>query len=165
MRINNFFKLVIAVAVSEAAGVIGSFFTISAIPAWYAGLIKPALNPPARVFGPVWTALYAFIGVSFFLVWKQQSNILENVRMLRTWKIGAAAFFTQLFLNAVWSIIFFGLQSPGWAFVDIALLWLAIIWTMVMFYKISRPAAYLLIPYFLWVSFAAYLNFSIWMLN
>ena len=74
-------------------------------------------------------------------------------------------FGTQLFLNAIWSIIFFGLQNPGWALVDIILLWLAIVWTMVVFYKISRPAAYLLVPYLLWVSFASYLNYSIWMLN
>ncbi|PIQ75482.1 MAG: TspO protein [Candidatus Portnoybacteria bacterium CG11_big_fil_rev_8_21_14_0_20_40_15] len=165
MKVNNFFKLIIAIAVSEMAGIIGSFFTISAIPTWYAGLAKPALNPPAWVFGPAWTTLYALMGVSLFLVWKQHSHILENVRMLRMWKIGIAAFFVQLSLNAVWSIIFFGLHSPGWALADIALLWLAIVWTIAVFYKISKPAAYLLLPYILWVSFASYLNYSIWMLN
>ena len=165
MKLNNFFKLVIAIAVSELAGIIGSFFTISAIPTWYAGLVKPALNPPAWVFGPAWTTLYALMGISLFLVWKQHSNILENVRMLRTWRIGVAAFFVQLFLNTIWSIIFFGLQSPGWALVDIVLLWLAIVWTIAVFYKISKPAAYLLVPHLLWVSFALYLNYSILVLN
>ena len=165
MKVNNFFKLVIAIAVSELAGVIGSVFTISAIPNWYTGLVKPALNPPAWVFGPAWTTLYALMGISLFLVWKQHSNILENVRMLRMWKIGIAAFFVQLSLNAVWSIIFFGLQNPGWALIDIAFLWLAIVWTITVFYKISKPAAYLLLPYLLWVSFASYLNYSIWALN
>jgi len=165
MKLNNLFKLVIAIAVSELVGIIGSVFTISAIPTWYAGLVKPALNPPAWVFGPAWTTLYALMGVSLFLVWKQHSSILENVRMLRMWKIGIAAFFVQLSLNSVWSIIFFGLQNPGWALVDIVLLWLAIVWTMVVFYKISKPAAYLLVPYLLWVSFASYLNYSIWALN
>ncbi len=165
MKVNNFFKLVIAIVVAELAGVIGSVFTISVIPTWYVGLVKPALNPPSWVFGPVWTALYFLMGISLFLVWKQHSNILENVRMLRMWKIGITAFFVQLFLNAIWSIIFFGLQNPGWALVDIVFLWLAIVWTMVVFYKISRPAAYLLVPYLLWVSFASYLNYSIWMLN
>ena len=177
MRLNNFFKLVIAITVSELAGIIGSVFTISAIPTWYAGLVKPALNPPSWVFGPAWITLYAFMGISLFLAWKQHSNILDpssraklatgqgNVRMLRMWKIGIAAFFVQLSLNAVWSIIFFGLQNPGWALVDIVLLWLAIVWTIAVFYKISKPAAYLLVPYLLWVSFASYLNYSIWMLN
>ena len=165
MKVNNFFKLVIAIGVSELAGVIGSVFTISAIPAWYAGFVKPALNPPSWVFGPAWITLYALMGVALFLIWKQHSNILENVRMLRMWKIGITAFFVQLLLNAIWSVIFFGLRNPGWAFVDIIFLWLAILGTIIVFYKISRPAAYLLVPYILWVSFALYLNYSIWMLN
>jgi translocator protein len=117
------------------------------------------------IFGPVWIALYFLMGISFFLVWKQHSNILQNVGMLRMWKIGIAAFFAQLFLNAIWSIIFFGLLSPGWALVDIVLLWFAIVWTIAVFYKISKLAAYLLPPYLLWVSFASYLNYSILMLN
>lgn len=158
MRLNNIFKLVIAIAVSELAGIIGSFFTVSAIPTWYAGLVKPALNPPSWVFGPVWTTLYALMGVAAFLVWRMGWE-KKDVRA------ALGVFGVQLFLNAVWSIIFFGLHSPGWALVDIAALWLAIIWTMVVFYKISKPAAYLLVPYFLWVSFASYLNYSIWISN
>lgn len=163
MRVNNFFKLVIAIAVSEAAGIIGSFFTISAIPTWYAGLVKPALNPPAWVFGPAWTTLYALMGIAAWLVWRQWDQGDPSTR-LRV-KTALAIFGLQLFLNAIWSIIFFGLHSPGWALVDIILLWLAIVWTMVVFYKISKPAAYLLVPYLLWVSFASYLNYSIWALN
>lgn len=158
MRVNNFFKLIIAVGVSELAGIIGSVFTVSAIPNWYAGLVKPALNPPAWVFGPAWTTLYALMGIAAFLVWKNGWE-RKDVRM------ALGVFGIQLFLNAIWSIIFFGLQSPGWALVDIVLLWFAIVWTIVIFYKISRPAAYLLVPYLLWVSFASYLNYSIWMLN
>jgi len=166
MRINNFFKLVIAIAVSEAAGVIGAFFTAPAVRSdWYLELAKPALNPPAWVFGPVWTTLFALMGISLFLVWKQHSNILENVRMLRIWKIGITAFFVQLVLNTLWSIIFFGLHSPGGALIEIVFLWFAIVWMMVVFYKISKPAAYLLVPYILWVSFAMYLNYAIWMLT
>ena len=165
MRINNFFKLVIAVGVSELAGIVGSVFTVSAIPNWYAGLTKPALNPPSWVFGPVWTALYALIGISLWLVWKQHTNILENVGMLRIWRLAISLFFIQLFLNAIWSIIFFGLHNPGWALVDIVALLFAIVWTMVVFSEISKPAAYLLVPYLFWVSFASYLNYSIWMLN
>jgi len=158
MKLNNFFKLVIAIGISEMAGIIGSVFTISAIPNWYAGLVKPALNPPAWVFGPAWTTLYALMGIAAFLVWR---NGWEKKAV----KTALGVFGIQLFLNAVWSIIFFGLHNPGWALVDIILLWLAIVWTIAVFYKISKPAAYLLLPYILWVSFAAYLNYSIWMLN
>ncbi len=165
MKINNFLKLVAAIAVSEAAGVIGSFFTTPSIAGWYAGIVKPTLNPPAWVFGPVWTALYALMGISLFLIWKQHPYILENIRMLRLWKLGIALFFIQLILNTLWSIIFFGLHSPGGAFIEIIFLWLAILATIIAFAKISRPAAWLLVPYILWVSFAMYLNYSIWMLN
>ncbi|MBI2122382.1 MAG: tryptophan-rich sensory protein [Candidatus Sungbacteria bacterium] len=168
---SNPFKLVIAIGVSELAGVIGSVFTVSAIPNWYAGLVKPALNPPAWVFGPVWTTLYALMGIAAWLVWNQWSQGSPSTR-LRV-KTALAVFGLQLFLNAIWSIIFFGstsltingLNNIGIALIDIILLWLAIVWTMVVFYKISKPAAYLLLPYILWVSFAAYLNYSIWMLN
>jgi len=158
MRKSNLFKLVIAVAISELAGIIGSFFTISAIPTWYAVLVKPALNPPSWVFGPAWTMLYALMGVAVFLVWKAGWKRKEVRNALGVFGI-------QLFLNAIWSIIFFGLRSPGWALADIAALWLAIVWTIIVFYKISKPAAYLLIPYILWVSFASYLNYAIWTLN
>lgn len=158
MKLNNFFKFIIAVGVSELAGIIGSAFTISAIQNWYTRLVKPALNPPSWIFGPVWTTLYALMGIAVFLIWK---NGLErkDVRM------ALGVFGIQLFLNALWSIIFFGLHSPGLALVDIAALWIAIVWTMFVFYKISKPAAYLLVPYILWVSFAMYLNYSIYVLN
>lgn len=158
MKLNNFFKLIIAIGASELAGVIGSVFTISAIPTWYAGLVKPALSPPSLVFGPVWTTLYALMGIAAFLVWK---NGWEKKEVKTT----LCVFGLQLALNVIWSIIFFGLHSPGWALVDIVLLWLAIVWTMFAFYKISRLAVYLLVPYLLWVSFASYLNYLIWVLN
>lgn len=158
MSKNNFFKLIIAIAISEVAGIIGSVFTVSAIPTWYAGLVKPALNPPSWIFGPVWTTLYALMGIAAWLVWKAGWERKE-VRM------ALGVFGIQLFLNIIWSIIFFGLHSPAWALVDIALLWLAIVWTMIIFYKISKPASYLLAPYLLWVSFALHLNYSIWVLN
>lgn len=165
MRINNFSKLVIAIVVSELAGIIGSVFTISAIPTWYAGLVKPALNPPAWVFGPVWIILYALMGISVFLVWNRYSLIRANKRIVGIWRIGIAAFFLQLFLNALWSPVFFGFRSIGDALAIIVLLWAAIVFTIFTFFKVSKAAAYLLIPYILWVSFAAYLNYSIWMLN
>jgi len=158
MKFNNFFKLAIAIVVAELAGAIGSVFTVSAIPNWYAGLVKPALNPPSWVFGPAWTTLYALMGIAAFLIWKSGWDKKEVKKALGVFGI-------QLVLNALWSIIFFGLHSPGWALVDIIALWFAIVWTMVVFYKISKPAAYLLVPYILWVSFVSYLNYSIWMLN
>lgn len=180
MRFTNVLKLVIAIAVSGLAGVIGAIFTAPAI-IWYAGLVKPALNPPAWVFGPVWTALYALIGISLYLAWKNDwkvnNPILAGER--KTWnawserlwtgdlqKVNAVAIFgVQYVLNGAWSYLFFGLRLPGFAFFELCALWFAIVWTTVVFYRISRLAAYLLVPYLLWVSFAVYLNYSIWVLN
>jgi len=158
MRLNNFTKIVVTIGIAELAGIIGSVFTTPSITGWYAGIIKPALNPPAWIFGPVWTTLFALMGIAAFLVWKKG---LER----RDVKIALGIFAGQLVLNTLWSIIFFGLHSPGGALVEIVFLWLAILATIIAFYKISRPAAWLLIPYIAWVSFAAYLNFTIWMLN
>ena len=158
MKLPSFFKLIIAIVVCELAGGIGSLVTISAIPTWYAALAKPALNPPSWIFGPVWTTLYLLMGIAAFLVWKQGWGRRDVRKAL-------AVFGLQLVLNAVWSIIFFGLHSPLWALVDLVAMWLAIVWTMTLFYRISKPAMWLLLPYVLWVSFAAYLNYSIWILN
>lgn len=158
MKLNNFYKLAIAVAVSEAAGIIGSFFTVSSIPDWYDGLVKPELNPPGWLFAPVWTTLYALMGIAAFLVWRRGWRRKEV-------KAALVIFSLQLFLNAGWSIIFFGLKNPAWALVDIVALWFSILWTMILFYSVSRPAALLLVPYIIWVGFAAYLNYSIWILN
>ena len=158
MNARNIFKLIVAIVVSELAGIVGSVFTASSIIGWYAGIVKPALNPPAWVFGPVWTTLFALMGIAAFLVWKKG---LER----RDVKIALGIFAGQLVLNTLWSIIFFGLHSPGGALVEIVFLWLAILATIIAFYKISKPAAWLLAPYIAWVNFAAYLNFTIWMLN
>ncbi len=155
---NNVFKLITAVIVSELAGIIGSLFTFSKIPTWYVALAKPALNPPSWIFGPVWTTLYALMGIAAFLIWKKGLDRNDVRKAL-------AVFGLQLALNTFWSIVFFGLHSPAWAFVNIISLWLAIAWTMILFYKISKPAMWLLAPYILWVSFASYLNYSIWILN
>ena len=158
MKINNTLKLIIAIVVSELAGIIGSIFTAPSIPAWYATLVKPALNPPSWVFGPVWTTLFALMGISAFLIWKKGLNH-KGV------KTALGIFIGQLFLNTLWSIIFFGLHSPALAFIEIIFLWLAILATIIAFAKISKSAAWLLLPYILWVSFAGYLNLMIWMLN
>ncbi|MFH1145837.1 MAG: TspO/MBR family protein [bacterium] len=158
MKLNNPFKLIIAIAVSELAGIIGSVFTAPSIGTWYAALIKPSNNPPSWLFGPVWTILYVLMGIAAFLIWKKGLD-RKDVR------IGLGIFIGQLVLNTLWSIIFFGLHSPGGALIEIVFLWLAILATIVAFYEISRPAAWLLVPYILWVSFAMYLNYAIWTLN
>lgn len=156
MRINNLAKLFIAVGVSELAGMLGSVFTISAIPTWYSALTKPALNPPAWIFGPVWITLYLLMGISLWLVWKSDSK--EKSRAI--WLFAA-----QLALNALWSPVFFGAQSIGSALVVIILLWAAIVLTILIFRKISKTAAWLLVPYIAWVSLASYLNYMLWVLN
>jgi tryptophan-rich sensory protein len=155
---SDWFKFVIAVVACELAGAIGSIFSISAIPTWYATLAKPALNPPGWIFGPVWTTLYLLMGVAAFLVWRKGWERKDI-------KIVLSIFGGQLVLNALWSIIFFGLHSPAWAFVDIIAMWIVIVATIATFAKISRSAAWLLAPYILWVSFALYLNYAIWRLN
>jgi len=158
MKLNNFLKLVIAIVASQLAGLIGSVFTISAIPTWYAAIQKPSFSPPNWIFGPAWTTLYLLMGVAAFLVWRHGFERKEV-------KTALTIFGGQLVLNTLWSIIFFGLHNPLWAFIEIIVLWLAILGTIIVFYKISRPAAYLLLPYILWVSFASVLNFSILILN
>jgi tryptophan-rich sensory protein len=155
---NNFFKLTISVFIAEMAGVIGSIFTSSAINGWYANVIKPELSPPNWVFGPVWTTLFALMGIALFLVWKKGLN-KKSVR------VAIWIFAVQLVLNILWSLIFFGLRSPRGAFVEIIILWLGILATIVFFARVSKPAALLLAPYILWVSFASCLNFAIWTLN
>jgi len=157
MKINNTFKLIIAVGVSLLAGVVGSLFTTPAVQSvWYAELVMPALNPPAWLFGPVWTTLYILMGISLWLIWKSDAREKRKA----VWLFGI-----QLTLNAIWSIIFFGLHNPGGALIEIVFLWLAILATIIAFAKISKPAAWLLVPYILWVSFATYLNYSIYVLN
>ncbi len=151
----RFFHLIGAILLCELAGIIGVVFTASEINTWYATLPKPTLNPPAWVFGPVWTTLYLLMGIALFLVWEQRGKKKQTRSAL-------AVFALQLALNTLWSILFFGLHSPGLALLDIILLWIAIIFTTISFFRISRPSAYLLAPYLLWVTFAVYLNGEIW---
>lgn len=158
MRTRSFASLMASIAICELAGIIGSFFTAPSVATWFQTLTKPALNPPAWVFGPVWTTLYALMGVAAFLVWRSGAT---RARV----KVALGIFAVQLILNTLWSIIFFGLHSPGGALINIAALWLAIVVTIIAFAKISRPAAWLLAPYIAWVSFATYLNYAIWVLN
>jgi tryptophan-rich sensory protein len=151
-------RLVIAIAVCELAGVIGALFTSPSIPGWYAGLVKPSFNPPDGVFGPVWTTLYALMGVAAWLVYEKG---LQGAKVHRALSIFAA----QLIVNTLWSIVFFGAHQILGAFVLIVALWLLIAATMQLFWKISKPAAALLVPYLVWVSFAAVLNVMLYVLN
>jgi len=144
-------KLIFAIVICQAAGIIGSFFTLAAIPTWYAALTKPSFNPPSWVFGPVWTILYTLMGISLYLVWKNKSAV-----KLFVW---------QLIANSLWSIIFFGMKNIPLALIEIIILLVLIFATIMKFYKINKAAAYLLIPYFLWGSFATFLTYSIWILN
>ncbi len=121
---------------------------------WYETLIKPELTPPSWVFGPAWTILYILILISLIIIWR--SGIWR-----REVKVAIYIFFVQIVLNIIWSPLFFTLQSPFLAFIDIMMLWAAIIFTIFNFFKISKTAGWLLIPYILWVSFAMYLNWGI----
>lgn len=154
----NYIKLIASIIICNAAGFIGSIFTFSAIPNWYQTLIKPDFNPPNWIFGPVWTTLYILMGVSLYLIWNKGIKTKYE-------KTAIGIFSIQLVLNAIWSILFFGLKSPLYAFIEIIFLWIFIVLSIIYFYKISKPASYLLIPYICWVSFASVLNYFILILN
>lgn len=149
--------LLLAVAACEVAGASGAVFTSMGLGEWYPSLAKPALTPPDRVFGPVWTALFASIGVAAWLVWRRHDEP----------GAGAAAglFVLQFVLNVSWSAAFFGARSPAAGLVVISLLWMAVAATAAAFHRVDRRAAYLMLPYLTWVTFAAYLNYAIWRLN
>ncbi|MGB9698142.1 MAG: TspO/MBR family protein [Thermodesulfobacteriota bacterium] len=155
---SKFIKLALSIMVCQLAGVAGSFFTTPAIPNWYQTLAKPFFTPPNWLFAPVWISLYFLMGISLFLVWKRKaSDTRANCALV--------IFFVQLIMNALWSFSFFGLRSPLMGFINIVFLWLAILWTIQKFLKISYLGGLLMLPYFIWVSLATVLNFSILILN
>jgi tryptophan-rich sensory protein len=157
MKINDALKLAASVLLCQLVGFIGSLFTTPAIPTWYPTLNKPFFTPPNWIFGPVWISLYLLMGISLFLIWRRSDH--------PQFKPALFFFFVQLMLNVFWSAAFFGLRSPLLGLIDIILLWVAILFTILNFFKISKSAGTLLIPYLVWVSFAALLNFSLWILN
>lgn len=181
MTYNNSLKLVASIIICELAGVVGSYFAIPQIGSWYAGLNKPSFNPPSWIFGPVWSALFVLMGISLYLVWSKNwvvknkiysqkgktRNSLSKEFFSGSWqKVNIISIFVlQLILNVVWSVIFFGWHSPGAAFFELLMLWFAIVFTIVNFYRVSKTAALLLVPYILWVSFAGILNFVIFLIN
>ncbi len=154
----NIGKLGIAIAFPLAVGATSGFFTVTGVESWYQTIQKPSWNPPNWIFGPVWTTLYVLMGIALFLVWK--SDTLAQLK-----RIAIVLFMAQLILNFFWSFIFFNQQQIGWALAEMILLWVFILLTIFVFAQISRPAAWLLVPYISWVSFAAILNYTIWKLN
>ena len=149
--------LVVAVAICFAAAGLGGLVTTPQIPGWYAALAKPTWNPPAWIFGPVWSLLYLMMAVAAWLVWRQAG--------IAGAKLPLGLFAVQLILNSLWSVLFFGLHSPGGAAAEILLLWAAILATLITFWQRSKLAGGLLVPYLAWVSFATVLNVTIWRLN
>lgn len=155
------FSLTAFLLIVFAVSAIGSWVTMPAIDGWYANIEKPAFNPPNYVFGPVWTLLYIMIAVSGWLVWNRLSGKVAERLSTRAMQVYAG----QLLANFLWSIFFFGMQNPQLALVDIVLLLILIVYNIRQFMRIHKVAAYLLIPYLLWVSFASVLNASIVALN
>lgn len=155
---SNFLKLVLSILICQLAGITGALFTAGSVTGWYATLIKPSFNPPDSVFAPVWTVLYFLMGISMFLIWKEG---IRNKEVRNTFII----FIVQLVFNTLWTIIFFGARSITGGFVIIVILWILILICIFRFLRISKTAGMLLIPYFLWVTFAAVLNCYIMILN
>jgi len=156
--VRNLSALVAFVMLCELAGVIGSIFTISSIPTWYAVLRKPWFTPPNWLFGPIWLTLYFLMGISLYLVFENKRNKAKEKPAL--WAFGI-----QLFLNVLWSVLFFGMHYLLYGFIEIVLLWISIAVTIILFFRVSKVAAYLLLPYILWVTIAASLNYYAFILN
>lgn len=149
-------SLVVSIVIAEGAGLIGSVFTAKSVKTWYQTLNRPGWNPPSSVFAPVWTLLYALMGVAAYLVYVSGSTLSTTA---------ISVYAGHLVLNVLWSILFFGLQNPKVAFIEICLLWCSIVLTTYLFWQISVWAGVLLLPYLAWVTFASALNFQLWQLN
>jgi tryptophan-rich sensory protein len=150
-------KLVISILLPLSVGAISGMLTATAIPEWYATLNQPSFNPPDWIFGPVWTTLYIILGISFFLIWNLEAGKERNQAI--------GIFLVQLLLNFGWSFCFFYFKMIGLALVEIVVLWSTIVFMLARFYKLKPLAAYLNIPYLLWVSFATVLNAAYYLLN
>ncbi|MCU0345237.1 MAG: tryptophan-rich sensory protein [Ignavibacterium sp.] len=157
MKISHIIKLIISILLPLSVGAIAGMFTSQAVPIWYASLNRPSFSPPNWVFGPVWTSLYILLGISFFLIWKENPSRERNLAI--------KVFSIQMILNLAWSFLFFYFNLIGVALIEIILLWISIAAMIYLFYKIKPLAAYLNIPYLLWVSFATILNAGYYFLN
>ncbi|MFZ3301505.1 MAG: TspO/MBR family protein [Microgenomates group bacterium] len=152
VKIKSWPKLIFSILLAQSAGAVGTIFTFDAIPTWYATLVRPSFAPPNWLFGPVWTILYTLIGISLYLIWTNKKGSLK-------------LFLSHLFLNAIWSPIFFGAKNLGLAFFVILLMDITLIVIIKNFYRLNKVAAIILVPYLMWISFATVLNFSFWQLN
>jgi tryptophan-rich sensory protein len=150
-------EVIISIIFAELVGGVSGFLTSGSIQTWFQTLIQPSFQPPNWLFGPAWTLLYALMGIAAAWIWKKRKN--------KKARIALGIYGVQLFLNFIWSIIFFGLHSPFWALIDVVLLWGLIMWMIMKFYVIDKKAGWILIPYLAWVTFATVLNFAIWRLN
>ncbi len=157
MKTKQIIKLLISISFPLILGGIAGSYTAGGISEWYQMLNKPSFNPPGWIFGPVWTILYLIMGYSLYLIWNQAASKKRNIAL--------GVFLFQQFLNFGWSFLFFYYGLIGWALVDIILLWVSISTMLILFYKIKPQAAYINIPYLLWVSFATMLNASFFILN
>lgn len=151
----DYIKLIVSIVICLLIGFIAGISTSKSIDSWYSKIKKPTFNPPSWIFGPVWTILYVLMGVSLYLLWTSK---IDN-------RLAIMFFVIQLVLNFLWSYLFFGLQNPLIAFIEIVILWIMIILTMIYAYPVSQTASLLMIPYILWVTFASILNLSIYLLN
>ena len=151
---NKWVKLIAFILICQMAGAIGSLFAISSISTWYEQINKPDIRPPNWAFGPAWITIYTLMGISLFWI--------SDKKKIR---IPVVLFGVQLALNAIWSIIFFGLQNQFYAFIEIMVLWVMILLNIISFYKVSRKAGLILLPYIIWVTAAMILNYYIWILN
>ena len=154
---NKFLTFILSVILCQSAGFIGSIFTRMSVSTWYQDIVKPPFNPPSWVFAPVWSLLFLLMGTALFLVWETKGS---RYRKPAVW-----IFMGQLFFNIMWSAAFFGLRSPFLGIQVIIILLALIVLTIRIFGRVSKTAAYLLVPYLVWVSFATVLNISLYMLN
>lgn len=163
-NIKRLSRLLISLIITLSAGLIGSLATSTSLQIWFPTLSKPAFNPPNWLFAPVWTILFILMGISFFIIWNEGAEKKKDKN--KEYRKSALMFFTiQLVANILWSLLFFFFQNPFLAFVEIIVLFSTIVLVIYYFKSINRTAAWLLIPYLFWVSFAAVLNFAIWQLN
>lgn len=154
----NWMKLLISLALPQLVAATAAYFTVTGRGSWYQSLEKPSWNPPSWVFGPVWTTLYIMMGIALYLVWISDAPLTTKRRAIIFWGI-------QLFLNFLWSFLFFGQEQIFIALIEILILWIFILLTIFAVARIGKLSAWLLVPYISWVSFAALLNYAIWELN
>jgi benzodiazapine receptor len=153
-KLKSLAGLIVSLILVAVVAAFGGLFTPNS---WYQEIAKPPWTPPGCIFGPVWTFLYALMGVAAWLVWREPGRSISNLAL--------GVYILQLILNAVWSWIFFGLHRVGLAFADLIILWILLGITTILFWKVRRAASILLFPYIAWVTFAGFLNYTIWILN